>query len=107
VFSAHPEGVEAVRNYLQSLNIKIKEEKSGYVKYEGQWKNPLKFCGLEYNGSTGRIRAATRRGSTMEFDDISMFLSYLLHCRNEIVYGGSASHLNQKIERYEGMSPKD
>jgi hypothetical protein len=53
------------------------------------------------------MKAATRRGSTLEFDDVSMFLSFLLASREEIIYGGSASHLNSRLEKYEGMSPKE
>jgi hypothetical protein len=107
VFSRNPEGIEAVKNYLKLIKVGIKEEGSSFVKQNGRWQKPLKFCGLEYDGTTQRMKAATRRGSTLEFDDVSMFLSFLLASREEIIYGGSASHLNSRLEKYEGMSPKE
>jgi len=68
---------------------------------------PLKFCGIEYDGESQKIKASTRKGSNLEFDDISMFLSFLIMRRSEIIYGGSASHLNDKLAKYEGRSPKE
>jgi len=65
----------------------------------------LKFLGLTYNGNT--IRASTRNGSTLEFDNISMFLAYLMMSRESIVYGGSATHLNERYKKFEGASPKE
>jgi hypothetical protein len=107
IFSNKPELIETVFNYLKSVKIGIKEEGSGFVKQNGQWLRPLKFCGLEYNGETRKMKAATRRGSNLEFDSVSMFLAYLLKRREDLIYGGSASHLNQKLDKYEGMSPKE
>jgi len=43
----------------------------------------------------------------MKFTEKDQFLAFLMKRRCEIIYGGSASHLNERIERYKGMSPKE
>jgi len=53
--------------------IEINADKSGYVKWEGKWLKPLKFLGLEFDGT--RFRAQTRKGSNLEMDeDIQLLL---------------------------------
>jgi len=44
--------------------IKINEEKSGYIKYNGQQLKPLKFLGLEVFRDF--LRAHTRKGSRLQ-----------------------------------------
>lgn len=44
--------------------VEFKPEKSGWVKYDGEWKKTLKFVGLRYDGLTDLIRADTHSGKT-------------------------------------------
>lgn len=44
--------------------IEISKEKSGWVRWEGEWMKPLKYLGIEYDGAT--LRANTRNGATLE-----------------------------------------
>lgn len=48
--------------------IRFSPTKCGWVKRDGVWLKPLKFLGLEYNGVTNELRAATRNGSRLLFD---------------------------------------
>lgn len=48
----------------EDTGIKINEEKSGYVKYNGTWLKPLKFLGLSFDGEI--LKANTRKGSELE-----------------------------------------
>lgn len=41
-------------------------EKANWVKHDGEWKKPLKFLGIEYDGQLGTLKASTRKGSTLE-----------------------------------------
>lgn len=53
--------------------IIIKPEKSGWIKWNGVWKKPLKFLGLVYDGKT--LKAQTRKGSDLELtQDASYFI---------------------------------
>ena len=52
-----------------SRGIEIHEGKSGYVKFDGEWKKELKFLGLVYNGKEETIRADTRKGSKLEIGE--------------------------------------
>lgn len=52
----------------EKRGIKIHPEKSGYVKYDGEWKKELKFLGVVYNGEKETLRAETRNGSTLEIE---------------------------------------
>lgn len=99
--------VQEFREYLKKIKIEISEEKSGYVKEDGKWLKDLKFCGLKYLHGSKEMVASTRRGSDMRFTEEDQFLAYLLKRRNDIIYGGSASHLNERIDRYKGQSPKE
>jgi hypothetical protein len=74
--------------------VELNEAKSGWVKRDGVWLRRLKFCGFEYDGSTGEIRASTRAGSTLRFTMREAFLAYLLKSRDDLLYGGSAASLN-------------
>jgi len=55
------------RGLLEEMGIRLAEEKSGFVKGDGNWWHPFKFLGLEYNGITNEIRAKTRNGATAVF----------------------------------------
>lgn len=64
--------------------INENEEKSGWIKRNGNWEKTLKFLGLEYIPPTnsedvGRLRAKTRNGSTVEFTLDRQFLIHLLN----------------------------
>jgi hypothetical protein len=56
-------------NTMLRANIKYSEEKSGYVKIDGKWVKPLKFLGLTYDGDLDELRASTRKGSELIFDE--------------------------------------
>lgn len=60
-----------------SAGVTISPKKSGYVKRNGIWIKPLKFLGLEYHGKTGKIKASTRRGATMDLPDLSKLIEKL------------------------------
>lgn len=49
-----------------SRGIEIHKEKSGYVKYDGEWIKELKFLGVVYNGMTETLRSETRKGTKLE-----------------------------------------
>lgn len=45
--------------------IFLNQHKSGWVKYKGKWRKPLKFLGLEFDGK--HFYASTRKGSRLLF----------------------------------------
>jgi len=47
--------------------ILINPEKSGYVKFAGKWLKPLKFLGMEFDGT--EFRAMTRKGSRLPMSE--------------------------------------
>lgn len=49
---------------MEKAGIVINEAKSGYVKYNGVWQKPLKYLGLQFDGSN--LEARTRKGSTLK-----------------------------------------
>lgn len=51
---------------MVTANIAFNTSKSGWVKKDGVWLKPLKFLGLEFDGTT--LKAKTRKGSELEFD---------------------------------------
>lgn len=46
--------------------LEIAKEKSGWVKWNGEWTKPLKFLGITYDGRDNSLRASTREGATLE-----------------------------------------
>jgi hypothetical protein len=72
----------------EDTGIIINEEKSGYVKFNGEWIKPLKFLGLEFDGKI--LRANTRKGSTLS---IGNWTKVLLNIDSYISKLGSASEL--------------
>lgn len=78
----------------KSSGIKINEEKSKWVKYNGEWLRPLKFLGLEFDGKT--FKANTRKGSQLE---ITPELLPLLNL--EKLDQGPQSKVDKKKETWE------
>jgi hypothetical protein len=48
--------------------IEINQEKSQWVKRNGEWLKPLRFLGLSYDGREDKLRASTRSGADLIFD---------------------------------------
>jgi len=105
--------------------VSINETKSGWIKFNGAWRvDSFKFLGLRYVVPkwfrSERIEASTRKGSTLKLTWRDLLLHHLLVTRDrllksasdrgltaaittaygsnseEIMYGGSASHLNSR-----------
>lgn len=57
---------------MVTANIHFNLSKSGWVKRNGEWLKPLKFLGMEYDGSTEKLRASTRKGSGLLFDKMDL-----------------------------------
>lgn len=53
---------------MREANIQLAPNKSGYVKYEGNWLKVLKFLGLTYDGKLDQLAADTRNGSKLLMD---------------------------------------
>lgn len=53
-----------VKQNWESAGIELNTDKSGWVKKDGRWLKPLKFLGMQFDGS--KWRAASRKGSTLE-----------------------------------------
>lgn len=76
--------------------IEINADKSDYVKWEGKWLKPLKFLGLEFDGT--RFRAQTRKGSNLEMDeDIQLLLKLDSILPEEL--GETADEIWEKIKK--------
>jgi len=56
-----------LNDFSTYYGIELAPEKCGWVRYNGEWLKPLKFLGMEYDGSTDTFRASTRNGATLEF----------------------------------------
>lgn len=67
IFSNEPLTHE-INNKMREANIHIAENKSGYVKYEGNWLKVLKFLGITYDGTKDQLAADTRNGSKLIMD---------------------------------------
>lgn len=64
LFLRSPEGVKEWESKLKTemTGIEKKEEKSGWVKYDGRWLKPLKFVGMKFEGNTNEMYAFTHSG---------------------------------------------
>lgn len=93
LFSPNQE-TEEIRAKFEEVGSPINEAKSGWVKKDGKWIKPLKYLGLEYDGSRDSFTANTRSGNRKEFTTKDQFLSFLADWRSKISYGGSAGNLN-------------
>lgn len=51
---------------LREANVEYSPDKSGYVKFNGNYMKVLKFLGLEFDGEI--LKASTRKGSKLIFD---------------------------------------
>ena len=49
----------------EKRGIEIHKEKSGYVKYDGEWRKELKFLGIRYEGITKTLTSETRKGNSL------------------------------------------
>jgi len=54
--------------YFRKLGFVVHSEKSGMVRTEGVWEKDLKFLGLTYDGVQDQLRASTRKGATLVFN---------------------------------------
>jgi hypothetical protein len=77
--------------------IETAPEKSGFVKKDGKWLKPLKFLGMEYDGTTDTFRARTRNGATLSWSggasallELDSLLTSQNTMANPIVGKGSA-----------------
>jgi len=59
------------------IGVELNKKKSGWVKYDGEWKKPLKFLGLEYED--GKITANTRKGSKLSGETKKIEFGLLNH----------------------------
>jgi hypothetical protein len=105
IFGKTEEAIEEVKKLFEPTKIQLNKSKSGWIKREGTWLKEIKFLGLTYKD--GEMFASTRRGSTLKFDTIAAFTAFLMKRREEILYEGSASHLNYYYDRFKDCSPKD
>lgn len=67
LFSNDPDVVEEWKSKLGGISgVEPKPEKSGWVKYDGEWLKDLKFVGLALVEEGTKLRGATRSGRTGE-----------------------------------------
>jgi hypothetical protein len=105
IFAQNEEDVNRVLSLFKPSGVSVNESKSQWVKKEGAWLTDLKFLGITYSGLNETIKASTRKGATLEFGLKDQFLAFLLEKRENILLGGSASHLNG-LKSYRGVSVK-
>jgi hypothetical protein len=55
--------LELFRENISEVGVELADEKTNWVKREGEWIKPLKFLGCEYNGITDTFRSSTRGGT--------------------------------------------
>lgn len=72
-------------------NITINTNKSGWVKKDGIWLKPLKFLGLEYNGITNILKAATRNGAELKYNKTKLIEDQLEKLNFDKWYEGKPS----------------
>lgn len=74
-------GTRALYDYVNSgdlqadlmlLGLTLHPGKSSWAKIDGKWVHPIKFLGLTYDGVANSLRAATRKGSTLVFNKVSL-----------------------------------
>lgn len=63
------------------------------MKRDGVWLKPLKFLGLEYDGNTQELYAATRNGSKLRLNEKADLIKAILE-RDTTGYQESASRLS-------------
>lgn len=72
IYGKSKEKVEKLREKferkLSKLGITIAEEKSGWVKEAGEWKKPLKFLGITYEGKADLLKITSRKGVNCELE---------------------------------------
>jgi hypothetical protein len=105
IFAQNEEDVNRALSLFNPTGVSVNESKSQWVKKGGAWLTDLKFLGITYSGLNETIKASTRKGATLEFGIKDQFLAFLLERRENILLGGSASHLNG-LKSYRGVSVK-
>lgn len=65
--------VSQITNAMWKAGVIYKEKKCRWVKKDGKWLEPLKFCGLEYDGKTGILSANTRKGAKLKYNMSEVF----------------------------------
>lgn len=105
IFLNREQDLDPILNQFEKAGVTVNEEKSGWIKKRGRWQRDIKFLGIRYSGEKGTIHAETRKGATLEFGLKEQFLAYLLEKRENILFSGSAKHLNS-LESYRGVSVK-
>jgi len=83
----------------ENTGIVINESKSGYVKYDGEWKKPLKFLGLEYDGKY--FKANTRKGSQLRMTDKQKLL---MEVQDKLVQDMKFTNIEEAIQFLESKN---
>lgn len=81
---------------MVKANISFNLNKSHWIKKEGKWLKELKFLGLVYNPWTGKLRASTRNGATLEFDKELMFDELHQRSLSEIAFENSDQYMEYR-----------
>jgi len=80
---------------MRRANLEFNKDKSDWVKVSGVWMKPLKFLGLTYDGKKNKLYAATRNGSTLEFD------------KHELVDAIAARETGDKAKEFYEDTPRE
>jgi len=54
--------------FMKRYGFTVHPDKSGWVKHEDLWVKPLKFLGLVYDGEYDLLKASTRKGATLVYN---------------------------------------
>ena len=65
---------------IVSLNL----DKSGYVKSDGEYLKPLKFCGISYDSRLETVKSETRNKANLEFSNKEKLLSLCSELRDDV-----------------------
>ena len=69
LFLKDPKGLEEFKKKLgDETGIELKESKSGWVKYENEWKKDLRFVGIRLHGPKRELYANTHSGKTWKME---------------------------------------
>lgn len=67
-FITYGKGIPEKISFSEKSGIKVNEDKSGWVKKNGEWLKELKFLGFVYNPWKDEFRASTRKGAELVYD---------------------------------------
>jgi len=59
--------IKRLKGLLKALGLELAEEKSKYVKIEGEWKDSIRFLGLRYLPESDTFMSDTRSGTKVQF----------------------------------------